>query len=290
MEKFFRGPVYRTLIYALLGIVAIITLTPYLWLFCSAFKSTADFFAYLFLPLQEEGEDGFLGIAWGRLTLSNFTGIFTELGVLRNLLNSVFLASTVSLLATLFSAMCGYSLAKFKFKGRRFCTNLVLAALIIPAPLLLASSYQVLYRLNLLDTYAGLILPALAPAFGVFLFRQAMLNTIPISLIECARIEGAGELRIFFTIALPLVRPMLGAFLMITFLQTWNNFIQPQIVLQNPEYFPLSVAIANLQNLYTTNYGYITAGTVTSILPVLLLFLLLQKEYISGLTSGAEKT
>jgi multiple sugar transport system permease protein len=165
----------------------------------------------------------------------------------------------------------------------------VLGALIIPASLLIAPSYRLLWQLGLLNSYAGLILPALAPAFGVFLFRQAMLNTVPKELQESARIDGAGELRIFFTIVVPLVRPMIGAFLMITFLAAWNNFIGPQIVLQQPEIFPLSVTINNLRGIYATDYGLIMSGTLLSIAPVMCLFLLLQKEFISGLTSGAVK-
>lgn len=143
--------------------------------------------------------------------------------------------------------------------------------------------------MGLLDSYTGLILPALAAALGVFLFRQAMLNAVPAELIEAARIDGAGEFRIFFTIAIPLVRPMIGAFLLITFLGAWNNFIGPQIVLQTPETFPLSVAINNLRGLYATEYGLIMSGTLVSIAPVMCLFLLLQKEFLAGLTSGPVK-
>jgi ABC-type glycerol-3-phosphate transport system permease component len=161
--------------------------------------------------------------------------------------------------------------------------------LIIPGPLLIAPGYKLLWQLGLLDSYTGLILPALAPAFGVFLFRQAMLNSVPAELIEVARIDGAGEFRIFFTIVIPLVRPMIGAFLLITFLGAWNNFIGPQIVLQTPETFPLSVAINNLRGLYATEYGLIMSGTLVSIAQVMCLFLLLQKEFLAGLTSGAVK-
>ena len=130
---------------------------------------------------------------------------------------------------------------------------------------------------------------ALAPAFGVFLFRQALLNSVPHELIEAARIDGAGEIRIFFTLVVPLIRPMIGAFLLITFLGVWNNFVAPQVVMQSPERFPLSVAINNLRGIYGSDYGLIMSGTIVSIAPVMCLFLLLQKEFISGLTSGAVK-
>lgn len=275
----------RILIYGSLATFSLITLIPFLWLTISSFKLNADFFAYLFLPLG----DGFMGIAWDRLTLVHFQTLFTRLGFLNAMMNSLFLASTTSILATFLAALGGFALAKYTFRGRTVITALVLAALVIPAPLLIAPVYQLLYRLDLLNTYTGLILPALAPAFGIFLFRQAMINSVPGELLDAARIDGCSELRIFFNVVLPIARPMMGAFLLITFLNTWNNYIGPQIILQESEKFPLSVAISQLRGLYISEYGLISAGTLVSIAPMLMIFLLLQKEFIAGLTRGAVK-
>jgi ABC-type glycerol-3-phosphate transport system permease component len=273
-------PIYLALVF-----FSIITLIPFAWLVCAAFKTNADIFAYNFLPLG----DGFLGVAWDRLTVTNFRRIFSELGIGTALTNSIFLSATTALLATFFCSLAGYALAKFNFTGKTLVLSFVLAALAIPGSLLLAPGYKLLHDIGLLNTYAGLILPAIAPAFGVFLFRQSIINSVPDSLIENARIDGAGEFQIFFVIILPIVRPMIGAYLMITFLGTWNNFINPQIVLQDPDRFPLSVAINQLRGIYSTDWGMIMSGTLISIAPVMLLFLLLQKEFISGLTSGAVK-
>ncbi|MCX6945266.1 MAG: carbohydrate ABC transporter permease [Verrucomicrobiota bacterium] len=273
------------LIYGLLAVFATLTLTPFAFLVASTVKTKADFVSTLFLPAG----DGLFGVGWDRLTGENYRRIFGELHVPRALLNSCFLASVGSLLATLFSAMGGYALAKFRFPGREGIIRLVLAALIIPGPLLIAPGFQNLWRLGLLDTYAGLMLPGLAPAFGVFLFRQTMLNAVPSELIEAARIDGAGEFRIFFTLVFPLVRPMFGAFLMIMFLGIWNDYLGPQIVLQSPELYPLSTTVAMLKNLHWNDYGLVMAGTLVAIAPVMCLFLLLQREFIAGLTSGAVK-
>lgn len=275
------------LTYAILLLGAGVTLMPFLYLLSSALKTKEVFFSSHFLPPG----DGFLGIDWQGLTLSHFYVLFTDpsLGFGRAIVNSVFYASVASVLATLCAAMGGYALAKFAFHGNRLLTAVVLASLIVPGTLLLAPGYQLIYRLGLLDSFAGLILPGIAPAFGIFLFRQAMLNTIPLDLMESARIDGCGEIRLFFTIILPLVRPMIGAFLLVTFLGAWNNFIQPQIILQTPEKFPLAVAIAQLKGLYSTDYGLLMAGTVAAIAPVMCLFLLLQRDFIAGLTSGAVK-
>jgi ABC-type glycerol-3-phosphate transport system permease component len=272
-------------LYAALLFFATLTLLPFIWMLTSAFKTSHDFFTSFFLPRG----DGWLGVGWDRLSLDNFRRLFREFPIARAMLNSLFFASVTAVLATLTCAMGGYALATFRFRGRVALTWLVIGALVIPSSLLIAPSYRLLWQLDLLNSYAGLVLPALAPAFGVFLFRQAMLNTIPTELLEAARIDGAGEIRIFLTIVIPLVRPMIGAFLMITFLGAWNNFIGPQIVLQEPEIFPLSVTINNLRGLHATDYGLIMSGTLVSIAPVMCLFLLLQKEFISGLTSGAVK-
>lgn len=275
----------RVLTYVLLAVVTVFLLLPFAWMVTAAFRSNEDIFASLLLPAG----DGFLGVAWGRFTLRNFARLFAEEGIARAMLNSTFYASVTAIGATICSAMGGYALAKFSFPGRRLLTVFVLGAVVVPGPLLFAPGYQLLHQLGLLNTYAGLILPALAPAFGVFLFRQAMLNSVPDEIIEAARIDGAGELRIFFGVVLPVVRPMLGAFLLISFLGAWNNFIGPQIVLQEPSLFPLSTTLASLRGNNYQEWGMIMAGTMVSVAPVMGLFLLLQREFIQGLTSGAVK-
>ncbi|MFG0243119.1 MAG: carbohydrate ABC transporter permease [Phycisphaerales bacterium JB054] len=271
--------------YAVLLPLAVITLVPFVWLVTSAFKSREQFFGSMFLLRG----DGLLGVDWAALTLENFTRLFSEIAIGRALLNSLFLSSVTALLATLCCAAGGYALAMYRFRGRGVCLAIVLAALIVPAPLLIAPGYQVLFELGLLDTYTGLILPGIAPAFGVFLFRQSVLQSVPPELLEAGRLDGCGELGIFARVALPLLRPMTGAFLMITFLAMWNNFIGPQIVLQSPDKQPLSVAIAQLKGVYYEDYGLMMAGTLVSVAPVAVLFLLLQRDFVSGLTLGAVK-
>jgi len=272
------------LTHAVLMVLSIVVLTPFVWMFIASLKTQEDFFSELFLPAG----DGFLGIGWDKLTLENYRNLF-DLGFGKPLVNSLFYSATSALFATLTACAAGYILAKHRFKGRELITLLVLGALIIPPTLLIAPSYELLFDLNLLDTRWGLLLPTLAPAFGVFLFRQAVKQSVPDELLEAARIDGCSEFGIFFQIVLPLVRPMIGAFLLITFLGMWNNFVSPQIVLQSESKQPLSVAIAQLRGVYRTDYGLLMAATVVSIAPVAALFLLLQKQFISGLTSGAVK-
>jgi ABC-type glycerol-3-phosphate transport system permease component len=279
-------------VYAVLTVFAVITLIPFVYLVFSAFKSTDAFFSFVLWPIApSEGEEtaAWYQVDWSGFTLENWKTLFFEAGILRATVNSFFISSVTAILATLFSAMGGYALAKYRFKGRGVTTVIVLGSLAIPFALLIAPGYQLLYWLGLLDTYTGLILPGVAPAFGVYLFRQAFISSLPDALIEAARIDGCGDIRIFFQIALPMVRPMVGAFLLITYLATWNNFISPQIVIQSADKLPLSVFVAQLRGPYGTSWGMIMAGTLVAVTPVLVLFLLLQRDFIAGLTAGAVK-
>lgn len=235
---------------------------------------------------------GLLGVAWGQLTSSRYRQLLDgskRPNFLDFTWNSVFYASVTAVLATLSSAMAGYALARFNFPGRRLVTGAVLASLVVPSSLLLAPTYQLVYRLGMLDSFAGLVLPGLAPAFGVFLFRQAVSASVPAELLEAARLDGSGEGRLFFAVALPLLRPMVGAFLLVMFLGAWNAYLWPQLVLPSPHRQPLAVATAQLRDFYSVDFGLIMAATVLSVAPVVTLFLVLQRDFISGLTAGALK-
>ena len=260
-------------------------LVPFAWLVCAALKGNEDFFTSPFLPKGT----GFLGVAWERISLDNFRHLFAQTGIARALLISSLLSSVSAVLATLCCAMAGYALARLDFVGKRVVLWLVLAGLIVPPTLLVAPGYQVLYSLNLIDSLWGLILPAAAPALGVYLFRQAIQTAVPRELLEAARMDGCGDVRAFFRVVLPLVQPMVSAFLLLSFLAMWNNFLSPQVVLQEPRSFPLAVTIAQLKNVYYQDYGLLMAGTLFAILPVAMLFLVLQKDFVAGLTAGAVK-
>lgn len=291
--------------HALLAPLALVTLVPIVWLALAAFKTQGDFsptpgdIASVFIPADEDDPHAFLGRDWDALTLDNFRVLFggttpaqpqpINASFVTALRNSLFFASAVSIIATLLSAATGYALARLNFHGRRLLTLAVTAALIVPPALLLAPTYALLHRLGLLDTLAGLILPLVASAFGVFLFRQATIQSVPAELIDAATIDGCGEARGFFAIGLPLLRPMVGAFMIVTYLAAWNNFITPQIVLSSDELFPLSTMIVQLRGTYNQDYGLLMAGTLLSVAPVALLFLLLQRDFVRGLTAGAVK-
>ena len=164
----------------------------------------------------------------------------------------------------------------------------MLASMTIPGVVLLAPNFEVIWRLGWMDTYKALIIPGAVSAFGIFLFRQAMLN-VPNELIEAARIDGCSEFRIYLTLVMPLVRPMSGAFCLISFMGAWNAFLAPNIFLQTQSKLTLPVVLNQYMGTYVQQYGVFLAGTLLAMIPPAILFFSLQREFISGLTSGAVK-
>ena len=266
--------VRRALVYVLLSAFASITLVPLVWLVAASTKAPADLFHYTFFA--------------PRIGLSNFTLLFQKVHFVRYLMNSVFIAGASVMVQLLFSSLAGFALAKYEFRGKKPVMILMVSTMLIPGQVVMAPLYTLLYRLGLVDQYLGLIVPGAVSVFGIFLFRQSILQ-VPDELLHAARIDGCSELRIYWDIVMPISRPMIGAFCLISFMGSWNSFLWPQILLHQEERFTLPILLNQLIGLYTQQYGMLMAGTLLSILPVVVLFLLLQKEFVAGLTAGAVK-
>ena len=268
-------------LHATLLAAAAVMLLPFAWLICASFKRGEDLFTYTFLPWDD----------LGRLTLDNYRALFADHPFGSWMLNSVFLASTHTVLVVTLSSMAGFALAKYRFRGRRLVMLAMLCTMLIPGVVLLPGSYELILRIGWIDSYLAILVPSAVSVFGSFLFRQAMLEGVRDELLEAARVDGCSELRLWWEVALPAVRPMTGAFTLMSFLAMWNSFLWPQVVLQDEGKYHLPIGLANLLNLpqYRSDYGLLMAGTVLSVLPVVVLFALLQREFIAGLTSGAVK-
>jgi multiple sugar transport system permease protein/arabinosaccharide transport system permease protein len=188
------------------------------------------------------------------------------------------------------SSLAGFALAKYNFRGKRPLMLVMLATMLLPSQVLLPSMYELMYHFGWINSYCALIIPGAVSVFGIFLFRQSM-QTVPNELLHAARVDGCSEIRLWWEIALPIVRPMIGAFTLLAFLGSWNSYLWPQIILQDDAKYTLPVGLANLVGLpaFETQYGILMAGTLLSILPVVILFFILQKDFIAGLTSGAIK-
>lgn len=261
-------------VHLILACAACVVLTPLVWLICAAFKGPDDLFHYLFASPEP--------------TLANFRSLFTQVPFFRYMVNSMFVATAVTVSQVFFSSLAGFALAKYEFPGKRAVMILMLATMMIPGQVLLAPMYKLIYQMGLVDTYWALILPAIVSVFGIVLFRQSMLQ-LPDELLDAGRIDGCSEFRLYWEIVLPVSRPMIGAFTLIAFMASWNGFLWPQIVLQDQSRFTLPIALNQMVGLYSQEYGSLMAGTLLSIVPVVILFFLLQKEFLAGLTSGAVK-
>ena len=274
--------------YLVLASIAALILAPFFWLICSAFKDPEVLMAYTFLPPVAE---------WSSQTInfSNLKKLFEKEETLEGaiyfwqyVVNSFFLASTSTVVTLFFSSLGGYALAKYEFRGRSFLILFMLGTMMIPAMLLLSPLYHLIHKINWMDTYWALIVPGACSAFGMFLFRQAFFS-VPSTLVEAARIDGCGEFGIYLNIVMPLVRPITAAFCLISFLGSWNAFIAPDVFIQTQSKLTLTVALNQYVDLYDQQYGVFLAGTLLAIIPPAILFFSLEKEFVSGLTSGAIK-
>ena len=271
-----RRPAASLAVNAVLVAGAAATLTPILWMISASFMPTgeANSFPPPFFP--------------SRPTVEHYLELFTRLALGRAFANSLIVATAVTLISLLFNAMAGYAFAKLRFSGRDRLFSTLLAAMLVPTPVAMLPLFLMLRAMRLVNTYAGVVLPAAATILGIFLIRQ-FARSIPDDLLDAARLDGAGELTIFRRIVLPLLRPVLTTLGIVTFLSTWNDFIWPLIVLTGESRYTLPVGLAILSGEHAQDTELMMAGSVLTVLPVLLLFLALQRSYIAGILIGGVK-
>jgi multiple sugar transport system permease protein len=263
-----RSWIWVTLL-LLLGLLLLVG--PFLWMLLGSFKATAELRQVppTWIPQNP--------------TLSNYEELFTRLDFGRYFFNSAVVATFVTLGNVVFCSMLGYALAKLEFPGRRFLFVLVIATLMVPGIVTFMPLFVIVANIGLVNTHAGLILPFLAGAFGVFLMRQ-FIGGIPDELLDAARVDGAGEHYIFWRIVMPLCGPAIATLTILTFLASWNNFLWPLVVATSESMYTLPVAIALFAiGAQQTNIGLLLAGSVVVILPVLLVFIALQRFFTQGI-------
>jgi ABC-type glycerol-3-phosphate transport system permease component len=202
------------------------------------------------------------------------------------LVNSIFLASVYTVLVVLICSLAGFALAAYRFRGKRWVVSTMLLTVILPPQVLLPAGFELVAWLGWVDTFTAVIVPGLANVFGVMLFFGAM-RRLPADLLHAARLDGCGELQIWWSIALPLMRPMVGAFALMSFLGSWNSFLWPQVVLIDAAKHSLPIGLANLSALPHESAGLLYAAVLVGILPAGALFFALQRDFVEGLASGA---
>lgn len=257
-------------------------LVPVLWLGIASTKSSGDLYT----------TPGFQLADW-RLW-ENLVALFTygEGIYLRWIGNSVVYSVVGAVASTLISAACGYALAIYEFRGRRILMGALVASLLIPATVLAQPIYLLLVQLGLNNTMLGVLLPGLPSPFGVMLCYLAVRSSVPVEIVEAARIDGAGEVRIFFTMALSLMRTGLTTVMLFAFIGSWNSFLLPLLVLDDAALFPVTVGLVDWsqQSASVAQLGTLTiVGAFVSIVPIVVAFIALQRHWRAGLTAGAVK-
>lgn len=266
----------RAPIYLLLVVVAIASLLPFAWMIISSTHKTSDLFV---TPLPVVPGDQL----WTNLVRLNET-----VGFGRVMLNSAGIAVVYTIFSVVISVMCGYGLAMYRFRGRGLLLGVILVTMMIPMQVLLVPLFQMMASIGWIDSYQAVIVPFLANTFGIFLMRQGFLS-FPETLVEAARIDGAGELRTFYTIVVPVARPQIAALIIYTFIGQWNSFIWPLLMLNTEDKYTIPVALNTMKGLTRVDYSGLMLGSLLATLPLMILFLVFQKQFVAGLLGGAVK-
>lgn len=262
--------------YVALSAGAVIMMAPLVWMVLASSKTLPEILKVPPTLLPEA------------IRLDNYRTVLADTQFVRYFLNSVLVASITIVSVLITSSMAGYAFAKFEFPGRNVIFALVLATLMIPFQVRVIPLYVLAHDLHLLDSYAGLVLPGLVDAFGIFLMRQ-YLQSIPSELLDAARVDGASEVTIFVKIVLPLARPALSALAIFTLVASWESFLWPLLVISSPDKFTLPLGLAQFAGRYVTRVDLQMAASTLTILPLLIVFLFMQRRFIEGMATAGMK-
>ena len=263
--------------YVMLSLVAVVTVFPFVWVLFTSIKGPND--PVFSVPFQ---------LLPGQPTLDNYKAVMTELPMGSFFLNSITVAVGTVVLNVLITSLAAYPFAKMVFPGRDLIFYLLLATYIIPPQLTFIPSFVLAVNVfKYYDTILALIFPSLASVFNIFLLRQAF-KSVPDDLIDAGRIDGASELRIWWSILMPIVRPSLATVAIITFVNQWNDFFWPSLVLHTRDHMTLPVGLVALQGMFASDPRSVAAGVVMTVIPIIVLFVALQRQFVRGLT-GAVK-
>jgi multiple sugar transport system permease protein len=252
--------------------LALMMVFPLLWMVSIAFKTATESFSPTLLP--------------SALTFENFTHVLTQVPFVRYMANSLFVSVTVTVVALLFHSMAGYALARLRFPGREAIFLAIFSTLLVSLPVIIVPLFIIVRTMGMLNTYAGLIIPSIFNAFGIFLLRQYYLS-MPREIEEAAVMDGAGYWRIYWSVILPLSRPILSALAILFFLANWNAFLWPLTVASDQRLWVVQVGIANFKSEYSAAWNYMMAASTIIAIPTLVLFVVFQRQIMDSIkTSG----
>jgi multiple sugar transport system permease protein len=263
---------WKPLLFLGTAVLAVVTVSPLVWMISAAIKGPNETFSANLLPDHP--------------TFANFQYVFTQLPFFRYMFNSFFVAGTVTVVALFFHSMAAFALARLRFPGRDTVFLVIFSTFLVSLQVIIVPLFILVRHLGILNSYAGLIIPAIFNAFGIFLLRQFYIS-IPMELQEAAVLDGASYWRIYWNIVLPLSRPILAALAVFFFLANWNAFIWPLTITTDQNLWVVQIAIASFHQQYTSSWNYIMAGSTIVALPTLLLFFFFQRQLIESIkTSG----
>ncbi len=260
----------RLALYAIAALALVLTAGPVLWMLSTSLKTSGDALA---IPPK---------LIPSHFRWANYADVFRNVDFARFLLNSFFISSVVTVVALLFHSMAGYSLARLSYPGRDVIFAGILATLGVPFTVILIPLFIVVQSFGWVNSYKGLIIPLIPHAFGIFLLRQFYLS-IPRGLEEAAQVDGASLLRVYWTIVLPLSRPVMAALGIFFFLANWNNFLWPLVVAQSSDLWVVQVGIQHFVGEHSADYNLVMAASTVAALPTLVLFFVLQRRLIEGI-------
>jgi ABC-type glycerol-3-phosphate transport system permease component len=265
----------RIIVIIILLCASLISVFPFYWLLISSLKPSSEIFSQSVFFLK-------------KITIENFYQLFTKTMFLRNIYNSIVIASLYTFGGIIVCSMAGFGLAKYSSSAKKLVFGLVISALLIPPSILVIPLFILVTRMRITNTYPGIILPFLANSFGVFWMRQ-YISIVPDELFHAARIDGAGDIRIYSSILLPTIRPGIAALAIFLFMQQWNDFLWPLIVLSTENMYTIPIALSMLKGVYSMQWGQLMAGAAISVLPFVVFFIFLQKYFIAGILAGSIK-
>lgn len=271
----------KILMYIMLTVVALVFMFPLIWMLVSSFKDDAGIFSDI------TGIKAFLP-SFKADVLFNYKEVLTRIPLVKAMLNSFSYIIIVILLGLIVNSMAGYAFARLKFPGKNIIFSLLLAVMVIPAQTVMLPQFSIIYKLGLSNSYLALILPAIASPMYIFLFRQNFLG-IPESIEEAAKLDGASALRIFFQLIMPLAKPIYATVTILVFIALWNDFVWPVMVISDTSKQTIQMALSSLFSISPVNYGNVMAGLTIVTIPVLVIFLSLQKYYVAGVASTGAK-
>lgn len=266
------------ILHALLFFGLLLSLFPFFWMIVMATNDTSA--VYTVPPT----------FTFGSELMNNISEVFTSTNFLNSFKNTVFVTVVATFFKLFFASLAGFVFAKYDFRGKNFLFFFLLATMMIPSQLSLVPNFIVMDTLGWLGDFKALIIPDLASAFGIFLIRQYSEEAIHNDLMDAGVMDGCNNFRLYWHIALPIMRPMLAFFGMVTFMGVWQDYLWPLIVMTNPEKYTLMIELAQLKSLYSIDYALVMTGSLLATLPLIIVFLLFSKQFIAGIADGAVKS